>query len=130
MASVRRLRTRQLKPGTLPGSPGWRVDVDDVELTRGYVFRVAAHFEGVNVTPPDVGRPVVATRYYDAASLELAQLLADAAAAEMQAGRDPDLQRLAAALKLHERGRLATRVRTADGAVLLGDTAPDEGPRP
>jgi hypothetical protein len=136
IANIRRLRSRTLKPGTREGSEGWRVDVEEVELTRGFVFRVVAHFEGTNAIPPvhdgdaPLGHPVNAVRYYDAATLELAELLADAAAGEMQLGNAPDLQKLAAELKLADRGRLATRTRTADGAVLLGDTAPDEGPRP
>lgn len=119
---------------------GREVAVTEVELERGRVFEVRAHFPtrgpvemdgarivgGLELSPARYEtREIVADHYYHAATLELARAIAQHAEQVLRGAGEPNLQKLAAELKRRDRG-LQTLTRDAHGATILGDTAPDE----
>ena len=96
----------------------WTAAIDEIEHARGRTFRVYTRRECPDLVEHD---------YYEAATLALARGVREQAVTQLRAGRRPDLQQIARDLKRRDRG-LVTAVKDAVGAVLLGDTAPDELP--
>lgn len=92
------------------------VAVRALELTRGTVFQVHAEWK----TPTAVKHD-----YYDASTLELARAIANRTWKALSGYEEPDLRAIAADLKRRDHA-LQTLKRDAEGAAVMGDTAPDE----
>jgi hypothetical protein len=104
------------------------VELANVTLTRGSVFQVMASWRGPGEQPqqedaPDP-RPYFAD-YYDAATPELGRAIALDAVDALKHGDRVDLREIASAVK-RRHPELQALTREADGALLMGDTAPDE----
>ena len=97
----------------------WRATLSELGLNRGHVFQVYTRLE----LPDEISHD-----YYDAATIELGRAVYERALACLRANRRPDLHVIAEDLKRRDGGLIGRR-RTADGAVLLGDTPPDEQQR-
>jgi hypothetical protein len=98
-------------------------------LSRGYVFQVVAEWYD-HGNPPAEGQPdqrAYHCDYYDASTPELAKGIVGKALEILNAGGVPDLRDIAAELKRRDQS-LAAVVREAEGAHVMGDTAPDERP--
>jgi hypothetical protein len=104
------------------------VELANVTLTRGSVFQVMASWRGPGDEPQQEDAPdrrSYFADYYDAATLELGRAIALDAVDVLKHGGRVDLREIAAAVK-RRHPELQALTRDAEGALVMGDTAPDE----